>query len=115
LACLAALDAGFAAGATVCARLAVATHGVRRGCAVDCVCGLPRLGLLTRAGDKYGIDRERSWMIGDTLDQAEGGVRAGCRTCPRRRRAVPPCAAARAPLQRREGTRAVVPAAAPEH
>jgi D-glycero-D-manno-heptose 1,7-bisphosphate phosphatase len=55
-------------------------HGVRRGYAVDCVCSLPRTALLTRAGRKYGIDMERSWMIGDTLDQVEGGVRAGCRT-----------------------------------
>jgi histidinol-phosphate phosphatase family protein len=55
-------------------------HGVRRDYAVDCLCRLPRPGLLTRAGRKYGIDMERSWMIGDTLDEVEGGVRAGCRT-----------------------------------
>ena len=55
-------------------------QGVRRGYAVDCVCRLPRPGLLWRAGREHGIDLERSWMIGDTLDEIEGGVRAGCRT-----------------------------------
>lgn len=55
-------------------------HGVRRGYAVDCLCRLPQPGLLTRAGRKYGFDMGRSWLIGHTLDEIEGGVRAGCRT-----------------------------------
>ena len=55
-------------------------HGVRRDYAVECLCRLPRPGLLQQAAHEHGIDVARSWLIGDTLDEIEAGVRAGCRT-----------------------------------
>ena len=55
-------------------------HGVRRDYAVDCLCRLPRPGLLQRAAREHGLDLARSWLIGDSLDEIEAGVRAGCRT-----------------------------------
>ncbi len=55
-------------------------HGVRRDYAVDCLCRLPRPGLLQRAAREHGFDVARSWLIGDSLDEIEAGVRAGCRT-----------------------------------
>jgi histidinol phosphatase-like enzyme len=36
--------------------------------------------MLLRAADKLGIDLERSWLVGDILDDVEAGHRAGCRT-----------------------------------
>jgi D-glycero-D-manno-heptose 1,7-bisphosphate phosphatase len=37
-------------------------------------------GLLLDAAARHGIALERSWMIGDILDDVEAGMRAGCRT-----------------------------------
>ena len=37
-------------------------------------------GLLQRAAMHHGIDLERSWFVGDILDDVEAGRRAGCRT-----------------------------------
>lgn len=48
--------------------------------AVACDCRKPRPGLLQRAAREHGIDLQRSWMIGDILDDVEAGKRAGCRT-----------------------------------
>ncbi|QXL85809.1 HAD family hydrolase [Comamonas sp. NLF-1-9] len=45
-----------------------------------CSCRKPRPGMLLEASRMHGIDLERSWMIGDTLDDVEAGRRAGCRT-----------------------------------
>jgi D-glycero-D-manno-heptose 1,7-bisphosphate phosphatase len=36
--------------------------------------------MLRRAADEIGLDLERSWLIGDILDDIEAGNRAGCRT-----------------------------------
>jgi D-glycero-D-manno-heptose 1,7-bisphosphate phosphatase len=36
--------------------------------------------MLLDAADERGIDRSRSWMVGDILDDVEAGNRAGCRT-----------------------------------
>jgi histidinol phosphatase-like enzyme len=33
-----------------------------------------------RAAQDHAIDLDRSWMIGDILDDIEAGCRAGCRT-----------------------------------
>jgi D-glycero-D-manno-heptose 1,7-bisphosphate phosphatase len=52
--------------------------GVRA--AVACTCRKPRPGLLLDAATTHGVDLERSWMIGDILDDIEAGNRAGCRT-----------------------------------
>jgi histidinol-phosphate phosphatase family protein len=45
----------------------------------DCECRKPRPGLLLRAAREHGIDLERSWMVGDILNDVEAGKRAGCR------------------------------------
>jgi len=45
-----------------------------------CTCRKPRPGLLLNAAAKHGIALERSWMIGDILDDVEAGSRAGCST-----------------------------------
>jgi D-glycero-D-manno-heptose 1,7-bisphosphate phosphatase len=55
-------------------------RGVRRDYAVECLCRLPRPGLLQLAAHQHGLDVRRSWLIGDSLDEIEAGVRAGCRT-----------------------------------
>jgi D-glycero-D-manno-heptose 1,7-bisphosphate phosphatase len=47
---------------------------------VECDCRKPLPGLLRRAARDHGIDLERSWMVGDILDDVEAGNRAGCRT-----------------------------------
>lgn len=44
-----------------------------------CSCRKPEPGLLLRARDLLGADLARSWMIGDSLRDAEAAQRAGCR------------------------------------
>ena len=55
-------------------------QGVRRDYAVECLCRKPMPGMLQRAAGEHDVDLGRSWLIGDTLDDVEAGVRAGCRT-----------------------------------
>ncbi len=50
------------------------------GYSVTCECRKPLPGLIVRAARELGIDRARSWMVGDILDDVEAGRRAGCRT-----------------------------------
>lgn len=45
-----------------------------------CCCRKPRPGMLWRAAFEHGIDLDRSWLIGDILDDIEAGHAAGCRT-----------------------------------
>lgn len=52
-------------------------HGRERGV---CDCRKPQPGLFLRASSQLHIDLQRSWMIGDILDDIEAGRRAGCRT-----------------------------------
>jgi len=52
--------------------------GVRN--AIACTCRKPRPGLLLDAATTHGVALERSWMVGDILDDIEAGNRAGCRT-----------------------------------
>lgn len=52
--------------------------GVRN--AVVCTCRKPRPGMLLDAAATHGVTLERSWMVGDILDDVEAGRRAGCRT-----------------------------------
>ncbi len=40
----------------------------------------PEAGMLLAAADEMDLDLSRSWMIGDSLRDAEAGRRAGCRT-----------------------------------
>lgn len=48
--------------------------------ATACGCRKPAPGLLFAAATIHGVQLERSWMIGDILDDVEAGQRAGCRT-----------------------------------
>jgi histidinol-phosphate phosphatase family protein len=48
--------------------------------AVACKCRKPAPGMLVQAAAELGIDLDRSWMIGDILDDVEAGRKAGCRT-----------------------------------
>src|SRR5690606_17787223 len=45
-----------------------------------CGCRKPQPGMLHSAARDLGIDLERSWLVGDILDDVEAGNRAGCRT-----------------------------------
>ena len=45
-----------------------------------CRCRKPAPGLLRRAAREHHLELERSWMVGDILDDVEAGRRAGCRS-----------------------------------
>lgn len=45
-----------------------------------CDCRKPRAGLLLEAAHVLDLDLERSWMVGDILNDVEAGHRAGCRS-----------------------------------
>jgi D-glycero-D-manno-heptose 1,7-bisphosphate phosphatase len=47
---------------------------------IDCDCRKPRPGMILDAADDLELDLDRSWMVGDILDDVEAGHRAGCRT-----------------------------------
>lgn len=46
----------------------------------DCECRKPKIGMLKRAADKYNIDLQQSWYIGDTTMDIQTGINAGMRT-----------------------------------
>lgn len=46
----------------------------------DCKCRKPKPGLILRAAREFNINIDKSWMIGDILDDVEAGRRAGCKT-----------------------------------
>lgn len=48
--------------------------------ATACSCRKPEPGLVLRAAKDHGVDRSRSWLVGDILDDVEAGRRSGCRT-----------------------------------
>ena len=48
--------------------------------AVTCICRKPRPGLLFKAAREHDINLDKSWMIGDILDDVEAGRRAECST-----------------------------------
>lgn len=45
-----------------------------------CNCRKPKPGLLLQAAEKYNIDLNESWMIGDHPKDIQAGQAAGCRT-----------------------------------
>ena len=69
-------------------RAQLAEHGVELAgiyaCAhrpgAGCGCRKPEPGLLLRAAADLELALDRSWMIGDILDDVEAGCGAGCRT-----------------------------------
>lgn len=54
--------------------------GVIPELAMACECRKPRPGMLLRAMADLQLDLEKSWFVGDILDDVEAGNRAGCRT-----------------------------------
>jgi len=48
--------------------------------AIECACRKPGPGMLHAAASDLGLDLNRSWFVGDILDDIEAGNRAGCRT-----------------------------------
>lgn len=48
--------------------------------AIPCDCRKPQPGMLFQAAADQNIDLQRSWFVGDILDDVEAGNRAGCRT-----------------------------------
>jgi len=47
---------------------------------IVCECRKPKIGLLKQAQERYNIDFASSWMIGDTKQDVQTGINAGCRT-----------------------------------
>lgn len=45
---------------------------------IDCMCRKPKPGLLYIASVEFNIDLRSSWMIGDSSNDVEAGIRAGC-------------------------------------
>jgi D-glycero-D-manno-heptose 1,7-bisphosphate phosphatase len=46
----------------------------------DCACRKPKPGLLLEAIERFDIDRDRSFMVGDRWRDVAAGRAAGCRT-----------------------------------
>lgn len=44
----------------------------------DCECRKPKTGLFVQAAEKYNVDLQNSWMVGDSLTDMEAGKNAGC-------------------------------------
>lgn len=53
-------------------------RGERVELKIECECRKPKPGLFVQAAERYNIDLEKSWMIGDSLIDMEAGKRAGC-------------------------------------
>ncbi|HEY0602625.1 MAG TPA: HAD family hydrolase [Herpetosiphonaceae bacterium] len=47
---------------------------------IACNCRKPQPGMLLRAAADLDLDLQRSWFVGDILDDVEAGRRAGCAT-----------------------------------
>jgi len=55
-------------------------EGSVRQYAINCGCRKPMPGMILKASAEHDIDLSSSWMIGDILNDAEAGNRAGCKT-----------------------------------
>lgn len=55
-------------------------EGIVKKFARSCSCRKPQPGMLLRAATDLNLDLQRSWFVGDILDDVEAGNRAGCRT-----------------------------------
>ena len=47
---------------------------------IDCECRKPKIGMLKQAAEKYNIDLNQSWYIGDTTVDIQTGKNAGMKT-----------------------------------
>lgn len=56
------------------------SEGLINEYAIECNCRKPKPGLIYNAANDFNIDLEKSWMIGDILNDIEAGNTAGCTT-----------------------------------
>ncbi len=54
-------------------------YGERLEYKVECECRKPKPGLLIQAAEKYNIDLEKSWMVGDSIRDMQAGKSVGCK------------------------------------
>ncbi|MFZ1322779.1 MAG: HAD-IIIA family hydrolase [Ignavibacteria bacterium] len=54
--------------------------GVTYGYSYDCECRKPKTFFVDKAVEKYGLDRNGSWFIGDRETDVECGINAGLKT-----------------------------------
>ena len=54
-------------------------EGERPEYKIECECRKPKPGMLLAAAEKYNIDLAASWMIGDSDNDIEAGLAAGCK------------------------------------
>lgn len=47
---------------------------------IECDCRKPKIGMLLKAQKKYNVDFKASWFVGDTHQDVQTGINAGCRT-----------------------------------
>jgi D-glycero-D-manno-heptose 1,7-bisphosphate phosphatase len=55
-------------------------QGVIAELAIECACRKPQPGMLLQAAAELHLELERSWFVGDILDDVEAVKRAGCHT-----------------------------------
>lgn len=55
-------------------------QGIVQEYAIDCECRKPKPGMLLLAAEEHNLNLRQSWFIGDILNDAEAGNRAGCHT-----------------------------------
>lgn len=53
-------------------------EGERPEYKIDCECRKPKPGMILKAAEKYNIDLTQSWMVGDSKNDVEAGLNAGC-------------------------------------
>ncbi|HEY2726774.1 MAG TPA: HAD family hydrolase [Parafilimonas sp.] len=56
------------------------TDGTIKEYSIDCNCRKPKPGLIYKAAKDFDINLNKSWMIGDILNDVEAGKTAGCKT-----------------------------------
>lgn len=54
-------------------------EGERPELKFECDCRKPKPGMLLKAAEKYNIDLEQSFMIGDSMSDVNAGLNAGCK------------------------------------
>ncbi len=54
--------------------------GVVREYSIDCECRKPKTYFVNKAVSEYGIDKNKSWMIGDRDKDIECGINSGLKT-----------------------------------
>lgn len=47
---------------------------------IVCDCRKPKIGMLLKAAHEYNIDLSKSWFIGDTSQDVQTGINAGCKS-----------------------------------